>query len=215
MENSRAAAQRIALTQAARLVPLLTHTLLSRKLDKGAPFRFHASSKDKAPESNFRFICAPAKAEPKLPFGQQVARHLVFKLIGRAPRPPQRNRWDRLARSKIRVTVNIGSVQFALSTELKEVLMAKQNPARLGRRVLVRPRLLPSTFIALSLALGSAACSQAPQKPAASPLKQAKKDDRPPSQDELELERRNVAPPPAYGNKVVMAKSESDVSRQF
>lgn len=90
--------------------------------------------------------------------------------------------------------------------------MAKRSTAQLSRRLL-RSRLLPSMFVGLSLALGSVACTKAPQKPPTSALKQAKKEDRPTSQDELE--RRHQAPPPAYGNKVVMAQEENGPTGSF
>jgi hypothetical protein len=93
--------------------------------------------------------------------------------------------------------------------------MAKQQKESTLRGALVRHRLLPSIFVALSLSFGSMACSKAPQQPPASPLKQAKKDERIQQEDELDPQRRHLAPPPAYGNKVVMAKSGQDRSTNF
>ena len=93
--------------------------------------------------------------------------------------------------------------------------MANQQKERTLPGILLRHRLLPSVFIALSLSFGSMACNKAPQKPPASPLKQAKKDDRIQQEDDLDPERRHLAPPPAYGNKVVMAKSEQERSATF
>ena len=70
-------------------------------------------------------------------------------------------------------------------------------------------------LIALGLALGVTGCQKAPQKPPEAPLKQAKKDDRIDEEKQMDLERRHLAPPPAYGNKVVMAKDEQAPTQHF
>ena len=83
-----------------------------------------------------------------------------------------------------------------------------------------QPRLRSSRFVgsfllSCGLLLNAAACTKTPEKPPASALKQAKQDARLPEQEEIEQERRHLAPPPAYGNKVVMAQHERSETGQF
>lgn len=70
-------------------------------------------------------------------------------------------------------------------------------------------------FVTSALAFATAGCTRAPEKPPESPLKQAKKDSRLDPQEEQDLERRHLAPPPAYGNKVVMAQDERSTPAKF
>jgi hypothetical protein len=70
-------------------------------------------------------------------------------------------------------------------------------------------------LLALALSIGAVGCTKAPQKPVESPLLQAKKDDRIQAEDDLDLERRHLAPPPAYGNKVVMAVEKTTKTESF
>lgn len=76
-------------------------------------------------------------------------------------------------------------------------------------------RLVPSVMVSLGLPLGTASCTRAPEKPPESALKQAKRDSRLDQPEDEEFERRNLAPPPAYGNKVVMAQSELSGTGRF
>jgi len=69
-------------------------------------------------------------------------------------------------------------------------------------------------MMACTFAVGTVACSKAPQKPPEAPLKQAIKDET--VEEELfDAERHHLAPPPAYGNKVVMAEHTDQARGQF
>lgn len=92
--------------------------------------------------------------------------------------------------------------------------MARRPDLETASRVLVQ-RLVPSACLALALSLGSVACTKAPQKPPESALKQAQKDERIQAEEDLDPERRHLAPPPAYGNKVVMARTTNAHSTEF
>jgi hypothetical protein len=70
-------------------------------------------------------------------------------------------------------------------------------------------------LFACALALGTTGCTKALKKPAQAPLMQAKKDERIDKEQQLDLERRHLAPPPAYGNKVVMAQDDSGKIASF
>jgi hypothetical protein len=63
-----------------------------------------------------------------------------------------------------------------------------------------------STLALGVFAVSTAACSKVPQKPPEAPLKQAVKE-APFEEDMLDHDTHR-APPPAYGNKVVMAERE-------
>ncbi len=101
----------------------------------------------------------------------------------------------------------------------KEVVMVQS-----FQGLVVRGHRLPQSFalnetlralaIALALLSGSAACTHAPMAPPESPLKQATKDNRQESGAEKDLERRHLAPPPAYGNKIVLAVEEEPTAKQ-
>lgn len=82
---------------------------------------------------------------------------------------------------------------------------------RLGRGC----RVLGTAVLSCWLLLGASACTKTPDKPPASALKQAKKDSRLDHQEVQDLERRHLAPPPAYGNKVVMAQDERANTHHF
>ncbi len=70
-----------------------------------------------------------------------------------------------------------------------------------------------AVLIAASLAFSG--CSRTPVKPPRSPLMEAKKDERIDEEHLRDLERRHMAPPPAYGNKVVMAVDDSRPGGHF
>lgn len=98
--------------------------------------------------------------------------------------------------------------------------MKRQNGGQKARTSVSRSRLrgqwhVSSLLLLCGLLLSAPACTKAPEKPPESALKQAKQDARLMEQEELELERRHLAPPPAYGNKVVMAQHERSQAAQF
>lgn len=65
-----------------------------------------------------------------------------------------------------------------------------------------RPLVLP---LLSALLLAVSACASSPPPEPKAPVKQAKKADAP------EPEPHHVAPPPAYGNKIVMAGAEGEI----
>lgn len=71
-------------------------------------------------------------------------------------------------------------------------------------------RILLGVLACGALALSSG-CVHVPQKPIDTKVKQAQNDDKDRKQFQ-EYERRHIAPPPAYGNKVVLAQDESPAS---
>lgn len=70
-------------------------------------------------------------------------------------------------------------------------------------------------LLAMAFALGTAACGGAPRKPPESPQLEARKDERIRAEEERELEHRHLAPPPAYGNRVVMAENKRSSAETF
>jgi hypothetical protein len=70
-------------------------------------------------------------------------------------------------------------------------------------------------LVCAGLFFGTSACTSVPERPPESALKQAKKDSRLEPQEDVDLERRHLAPPPAYGNKVVMAHNEASEAQRF
>lgn len=82
-------------------------------------------------------------------------------------------------------------------------------------RLRLQARLGGSLLLSLGLVLGTAACTKTPQKPPDSSWKQAKKDSRLDQPEDLDPERRHLAPPPAYGNKVVMAQDDRTATHRF
>lgn len=101
----------------------------------------------------------------------------------------------------------------------KEVRMKRQDreptaPSLASRLSLSRLRGAATLLVALTCLFGTASCAKAPEKPPESALKHAK-DFRPQEPDETDLERRHLAPPPAYGNKVVMAEERRFPSERF
>lgn len=90
--------------------------------------------------------------------------------------------------------------------------MARSAASRLRLRF---SRLVPSALVCAGVLLGTASCTKAPAKPPESALKEAKKDSRLDQPEDLDPERRHLAPPPAYGNKVVMAQHEPTETGHF
>lgn len=84
-----------------------------------------------------------------------------------------------------------------------------------SRMYLSTSRALMAALFSLAVVFGTTSCAKAPTKPPESALKQAKKDSRLEQREEPDLERRHLAPPPAYGNKVVMAEQVSAEGCQF
>lgn len=70
-----------------------------------------------------------------------------------------------------------------------------------------RPFLNRALAAIIVASLSSVACSRTTGALAASPLKQANQMPRNEPVDDLDVERRHLAPPPAYGNKVVIARA--------
>jgi hypothetical protein len=64
-----------------------------------------------------------------------------------------------------------------------------------------------------ALGTGTAGCAGAPQKPPSSAEKHARRDAR--EQERREFENEHLAPPPAYGNKVVLAAQTREASQSF
>lgn len=79
--------------------------------------------------------------------------------------------------------------------------------AKCGIRALRRAMLALVTIAAI----GATGCASKMEAPPASALKQARQDSKL-DREQLELERRHVAPPPAYGNKVVLATDENSLT---
>lgn len=71
---------------------------------------------------------------------------------------------------------------------------------------------LPLLLLVMGLTLGG--CARHVEAPPSSALKQARQDAKA-SPEELELRQRHVAPPPAYGNKVVLAEANQKQSAGF
>ncbi len=78
-----------------------------------------------------------------------------------------------------------------------------------------RLRWVSAILLGSVLSMGTSGCAKSPQKPPEAPLKQAKKDSRLDEQEQPDVERRHLAPPPAYGNKVVMAADERTTTSEF
>ena len=70
-------------------------------------------------------------------------------------------------------------------------------------------------LVACTFAFGTTACSKAPLKPPEAPLKQAINDDAFEEEELFDTETHHLAPPPAYGNKVVMAQHADETSGHF
>lgn len=87
--------------------------------------------------------------------------------------------------------------------------------ARASRHRFFTSRGAVPIFVAFMVLFGTASCTKAPAKPPESALKHANKDTPSPELEETDLERRYLAPPPAYGNKVVMAKHEDAPTQEF
>jgi len=87
--------------------------------------------------------------------------------------------------------------------------------SRTGSLVRFGTAIARALALSLVLSMGTAACSAGPPKPPESPLKQAIKDERIDEQDKEDLERRHVAPPPAYGHKIVLATEDNTAQENF
>lgn len=88
------------------------------------------------------------------------------------------------------------------------------NREHVGKREGIRTLGRVMLTLAMVAAIGATGCASKMEAPPASALKQARQDSKL-DREQLELERRHVAPPPAYGNKVVLAKNQDESRAAF